>query len=358
MQPFESFMQDPMAQFGLGILAANQPGASFGQAVGQGGLTAIQNMQRMGSLKEQSEYRKLQAEQLKAEMERAKAEVDRQAKMDAARAEWLRANPQYTDLASMGGFDPVADILKTQLMPVKPENDPEAYRSWKLAGSPGSYEDWYFRAKSAGGTNVTVAPVFNPLEKGVVSGMQSNVITADLAVDQASRTLDLVKNNRSVMGPLPRLTEKASALVSGAADFFGSETLGSLGQSLRPVGEGGASATDLTNALLATKTAAREIMAPDKGPLTQQEQADYKEGLGMLASSDAAVVMDGLEMLIDTMNRRTTRLKQFLRTSGSTVPGETAMPRVNSQSELQSLNLKDGDKFIAPDGSIRTYRKR
>ena len=103
----------------------------------------------------------------------------------------------------MGGFDPVADILKTQLMPVKPENDPEAPDHGNWQAHPVRRKTGTFRAKSAGGTNVTVAPLFNPFEKGVVGGMQSNVITADLAVDQASRTLDLVKNNRSVMGPLP-----------------------------------------------------------------------------------------------------------------------------------------------------------
>lgn len=40
------FLMNPWAQIGLGILSANKPGVSAGQAIGQGGLLGIENIRR------------------------------------------------------------------------------------------------------------------------------------------------------------------------------------------------------------------------------------------------------------------------------------------------------------------------
>jgi hypothetical protein len=356
----------PMTQFGLGILAANQPGASFGQAVGQGGLTAMQNMQRMGELKEKSEYRKLQAEQLKAEMERAKADADRQAKMDAARAEWLRANPQYADLASMGGFDPVADILKAQLMPVKPENDPEAYRSWKLAGSPGSYEDWYFRGKVSPTTNVTVAPVFNPLEKGVASDLQKQSISAKTVRPLIKQLISDTQLLPGGVGGVAEARESVGGVLGQLADI-GVPGARGLSDAVRPEIEvadpnapGGKRKISGQTLRTQSETLAirlKPLMA-DSGPLSNQDRLGLNTALADAGSADSQRRIEALMTVDQVLAENAEVIDKFLRVGGSAVPGETTMPRVNSQSELQSLNLKDGDQFIAPDGSVRTYRKR
>lgn len=51
-------MQSPWLNMGLGILGANKPGASFGQAVGQGGLLGMQNYQQQLAYQQQQELLK------------------------------------------------------------------------------------------------------------------------------------------------------------------------------------------------------------------------------------------------------------------------------------------------------------
>lgn len=103
--PFDMnrFANDPWTQIGLGILSSNTPGAAPLQAIGQGGLMGLQNMERMAAAKEQSEYRKLQAEQLKAEMERAKAEAARQAELEQRAQEAIQADPTLAPFYALGG---------------------------------------------------------------------------------------------------------------------------------------------------------------------------------------------------------------------------------------------------------------
>lgn len=77
------FMGNPLLNIGLGILAANRPGASFGQAVGGGALAGIGAMQRAQRLKTESELSKLRAESLRGEIDRAKEAAELDAKMRA-----------------------------------------------------------------------------------------------------------------------------------------------------------------------------------------------------------------------------------------------------------------------------------
>ena len=43
---FQGLLGNPLFNVGLGLLAANQPGTSFSQALGRGGLLGLQNMQQ------------------------------------------------------------------------------------------------------------------------------------------------------------------------------------------------------------------------------------------------------------------------------------------------------------------------
>lgn len=81
MNNFDNIVNDPLFQMGLGILGANRPGISAGQAIGQGGLLGLGNYQqamaqnqRLGMMAAEQEERKRQAQL---------AEEDRQRKLAA-----------------------------------------------------------------------------------------------------------------------------------------------------------------------------------------------------------------------------------------------------------------------------------
>jgi hypothetical protein len=317
----------------------------------------------MGALKEQSEYRKLQAEQLKNEMERAKAEAAEQAQLAQRAQEFVQQNPQYAGLYQMGGPGAVADAMKEEF---KPQSQPEAYKSWLLAGAPGTFEDWYFRAKSASGTNVTVAPVFNPLEKGVVSDLQKQSISAQTTLPLIDQLISDTQLLPSGIGGVAEARESVGGVLGQLADV-GIPGARGLSNSIRPEIEiadpnapggrrkisGQTLKTQAENLTIRLKP----IMA-DSGPLSNQDRVRLSTALGDVASADSQRRIEALTTVRDVIGRNADLIDNFLTTSGAAVPGRTAMPRANSQSELQSLNLKDGDQFTAPDGSVRTYRKR
>ncbi len=336
-------MQDPMFQLGVGLLARKEQ--NFGQALGG----AMGDLGRVQQFKEQSVLRKQRAETFKEERERAKKEAEQQAAMQQRVAEFVgqSGDPSMQTAFNLGGAPAALDMYMQQQKPAKL---PMSFQEWQLAGSPGSYADWVARKQAASGTSVNVN-LPQPLQKGVQSGIQNNIISADLGGDEARRTLQMVQDNPEAVNLFARAFEKGSSVIRGAGDFFGSDTIKQAGEAISPRGAGGATPTQIQASLLATKSAAREIMAPDKGPLTQQEQADYKEALGMLDSADAQVVGAGLENLIGVMDRRSSRLKQISRMSGTAVPGEMNYARPTSAEELKALS--PGTEYIAPDGTIR-----
>lgn len=68
----ENVFNDPYAQLGMGILAANRPGSSFGQAVGEGALIGMQQYRRNQIAKSDAELRKMRAQVMKQQIEEAK----------------------------------------------------------------------------------------------------------------------------------------------------------------------------------------------------------------------------------------------------------------------------------------------
>lgn len=77
----QGLLGNPLFNIGLGLLAANRPGTSFGQALGQGGLLGLQNMQQFQQQQALNGYRQAQL----AETQR-KAEAERQQQERLTRA--------------------------------------------------------------------------------------------------------------------------------------------------------------------------------------------------------------------------------------------------------------------------------
>ena len=378
---FEDLMYNPMFQMGLGILGANRPGSSAGQAIGLGGMTGLQNLSNFQQRKEISAIRKAQADQAKAEFEMAKA---RAAQMEQIRQGALRAigkgsepvagpmrpgdqremspatgwfaDPKlapYAPLAQLAAQTGDVDTLvKLQKMAAPPEqkitDDIAEYNMAVRQGYKGSILDWFKEFKKPVGTNVTVNT--GELRPNVIGAMQSAVASADLGTQEAEEALRLVESAPGMVGWFPRTFEKVGGLIRGLGEFTDSNIVRSIGEGISPETEifdetGNFSKTvtptTIQSALLATKTAAREIMAPDKGPLTAQEQVDYKAALGMVESSDAKIQAEGLRMLIGTMTRRKARLSQFLQESGAGVPGGTGAPAVGTMDG--GYRFKGGD---------------
>lgn len=69
---------NPMFHLGLGVLAAgSQPGANFGQALGQGGLLGLQNYQQMQQAQAINAYRQSQAQETQRKAQQAQEQQDR-----------------------------------------------------------------------------------------------------------------------------------------------------------------------------------------------------------------------------------------------------------------------------------------
>lgn len=82
------FMYNPLTQMGLGILGANAPGTSFGQAVGGGLLGGMQNLQRMKQRQFENQMAQARMAQEQAAAESAEAERQQEIAQQLARQRW------------------------------------------------------------------------------------------------------------------------------------------------------------------------------------------------------------------------------------------------------------------------------
>jgi hypothetical protein len=70
---FDDFTQSPLTHLGLGLLAGNRPGASFGQAVGTGGILGLNSLNQAQQTGALNDFRQQQAAKMKQEQERRRA---------------------------------------------------------------------------------------------------------------------------------------------------------------------------------------------------------------------------------------------------------------------------------------------
>lgn len=133
-----AFINNPWTNIGLGILGANKPGASFGQAVGGGGLLGLQS------------YQQAQAYQQRMEAARRAQEQEERERADEAKSQqyierWIQQQPLEKQ-AQYRAFPQLAvEAIKAQMTPGKP-----------VALSPGSV-----LVDPVSGKRVTSAP-FKP----------------------------------------------------------------------------------------------------------------------------------------------------------------------------------------------------
>lgn len=141
----DKMMMNPWTQIGLGILGANRPGASFGQAVGTGGLLGLRNYQEMVQAQQMQEYRQAQMEAEQRALEQEAAERER---MNAARA--LMAE-KFPDIAPVLEAYPSAasQVLGAQYR--APTEAPSSVREWQYFTSlPPDQRQQYLSMKRSG----------------------------------------------------------------------------------------------------------------------------------------------------------------------------------------------------------------
>ena len=348
MNDFDGIMRNPLFQMGLGILANNTPGATFGQAVGGGAITGIQNFQQMQALKEQSEERKLQAEFTRQRIEQAKKDADVQMEMQRRAEEWVAANPQYEPLYRMGGMEALSQQMLAEMKPQTPKSyePPNSYQEFLLAQKDPAYAAMLAEKRKNQGRMTLEFPGMN---KPVVTGLQQSQLSASGSLGEARELLSRVEQAPGMVGAIPSLKEKAAGWLGQIGEGLGVAPASWLADTIRPVAEimdldGNiveTSPTDIAARSLALKARAREIMAPDKGPLTNQEQNDYKEALAMLDSADAKTKAKGMRTMIDLMENRLRFIEQNLQMSGEYIPGQarTGQPTATPELLQQAIDV-------------------
>lgn len=88
------FMSNPWTQMGLGILSANRPGVTAGQAIGAGMLSGMQNLQLLQEAKQEAEARQLNMERFRSQMKQAERDAAMQAEMQQRYQEHLSTLPE------------------------------------------------------------------------------------------------------------------------------------------------------------------------------------------------------------------------------------------------------------------------
>lgn len=380
-----------MFQMGLGILGANRPGISAGQAIGQGAMLGMENVQAAQARKEMSAFRKLRAEQLQRQMEMAK----QQAEVMQGLAQSIGAPPEeqagpllpgqeremtqptgwYADptkamyapfaQAALAGGDlgTAFNIMQaTQPQAMKPTDDIREYEYAKLSGYGGSFQDWMQLRKPAG-TKVTVAPTFYPppqeLEKGVTKGLQEDIVSASTSLPLLQDYIAQLEALPSGAGGIAEAMESAAGIAGQLGSFGvpGAESLaGMLSQETEyesPLTGQKRYTTPQTiqTTAAALKTALRPVASPDAGLLNRDEQRDFDAALARLDSRDAKQRIEASKTIMAIMDRKKGAIEKFLRTSGAPVPGEVPIPRVTNPDELK--RLPSGTMFIAPNGEPR-----
>lgn len=337
---WNGYFANPLTQIGLGILSRTGSGQGTAANVGGGAMIGLQNLQQMQALKEQSEERKLKAEFTKAQMEELKREAMLQAEMQRKQAEFVAANPQYAGLYDIGGADALSQQMLAEMKPSDPESTrlPTSYQEWTLAGQPGTFAEWMDRKNRARDINLQ----FPGMNKPVVTGLQQSQLSASGSLGEARELLSRVEQAPGMVGAIPSLKEKAAGWLGQIGEGLGVAPASWLADAIRPVAEimdldGNiveTSPTDIAARSLALKARAREIMAPDKGPLTNQEQNDYKEALAMLDSADAKTKAKGMRTMIALMENRLRFIEQNLQMSGEYVPGQARGGQPTATPEL------------------------
>ena len=101
--------ENPFLQIGTNILAANRPGVPFGQALGAGMLSGMQNLQLLQEAKQTAEARQLNMERIRAQMEKAKQDAAMQAEMQQRAMEQVEEDPELAGAYALGGREGAMD---------------------------------------------------------------------------------------------------------------------------------------------------------------------------------------------------------------------------------------------------------
>jgi len=361
--PFDmnQMMQNPMFNMGLGILAANQPGASFGQAVGSGMLAGQQNLLQMRQLKEKAAQRQLQSEFMKQQIAEAKRKAALQAqiqeraqaligqpggeelagptptgaRLTGAPSGMYATDPQMAPLAGLlaasGDTGGLVDLLKPE-KPGKPSADMQAYLyDVTQHGYKGSFADWKKSTRKAGVTKVDVNVGLGKKAEGDLQAKSISAKTTIPLIDQ------LIADTQALPGGVGGIAEAREATggifgqladvgVPGARTVAGAikpevtlldpdapggqRTI--TGQSLRTQGE-----------VLAIRL--KPLMA-DTGPLSNQDRARLATAMGDVASADSERRLEALSTIRNIMTENEETIDNFLRKGGLGVPGERPPP--------------------------------
>lgn len=108
------FTSNPLLNIGLGILGANGPGVSAGQAIGRGGMLGLNNFANLKMQEERAKFRQLQAEAMMAEMARAKKEAERQAELNERARQRASEDPSLGMAYDLGGTEGAMELFMAQ----------------------------------------------------------------------------------------------------------------------------------------------------------------------------------------------------------------------------------------------------
>ena len=139
------FLDNPLTHIGLGILGANQPGSSAGQAIGRGGLLGLQSLESMRRNQALQEAQQQRQEALAFQMAQAKAKAERE-KEERERWEALAAQMNMAGMPT----DAIKARYQAQLAAQIPGQSPAAVREYQYFQqlSPAQREE-YLRVKRA-----------------------------------------------------------------------------------------------------------------------------------------------------------------------------------------------------------------
>lgn len=352
------FMMDPWTQMGLGILAANKPGANFGQAVGGGMLAGMQNLAAMKEQEERSKYRQLQAEQFKQQMEAARRQAEQEARMQEDFSKWIASQPENIQrLAAAGGRESVAAALEAQAK--EGYKIPNSLREFMNTQDVPGYGAWLDRMAKAKGVNVSPTITVNPLERRTVGNLQEQSVAAKQTVPMIDRLIADTQTLPSGIGGVAEARESVGGVFGQLADI-GVPAARTFAEWIRPEatvidpsapgGERKVTGQTLRTQAESLTIKLKPLMA-DSGPLSNQDRVRLSTAMGDVASADSERRLEALMTIRNVIAENQERIDAFLRMGGGAVPGEMGYPTITSPEQLEQL--KPGDRFIAPDGSVR-----
>ena len=104
-------LQNPLFGLGVGLLSAGEQG----QGIGQGLLMGSQFIGAQQALQSRNQDRELKRRQIEMQMQRQKAADEAQRLQQQALQRFIQDNPQFADLATVGGPEAVTKAMLAQM---------------------------------------------------------------------------------------------------------------------------------------------------------------------------------------------------------------------------------------------------